>query len=1373
MPQPTPPLVEGLRRLTGGVALVAVAFSQAPGRIVPDTKLDLLVDPGRFLGRSLQAWDPTAYFGQLQNQAYGYLFPMGPFFWLGHTAGIPPWVVQRLWWSVLLLVAYLGFLRLAGLLGIGTPTTRLVGALAYALGPRVVTELGAISVELLPLVLLPWVLVPLVVGARAGSVRRAAAWSGLAVACMGGVNAAAVLAVLVLPLLWLLSREPGPRRTRLLLAWLGSVALAVAWWFLPLLVLGRYAYPFLSYIENAGITTSVVSGANVLRGTDHWLGFAVIGGQPGWPAGFALATTPVLVVATVTLAGIGAFGVAHPRTRERRFLGWGVLVGAVLVGVGFAGTAGSPVAQWVRQLLDGPLAPLRNVHKFDPVLRLPLTLGLSAALVLVPAAAGKVLARIRGEDGDWLRAHPFVVTRAAALLAVVPLVLASSPAWTGGLAPPGSFPAIPSWWSQTADWLARHDQGGGRALLEPASAFADYVWGSPRDEPLQTLARSPWVVRDAVPLGAPGATRLLDGIESLIATGRGSPDLVAALRRAGVDYVVLRNDLAPGASATPPAVARAALLASPGLSRVVGFGDRMTATAGDLGDLTGPLPAPAAVEIWAVAEPGPVVSLLPGAVTGLSGGPEALAGSLAVDPGTPLVALADGAVDSDRLLVTDTLRRRALNFGAATGQAYGPTLPAAADPRLGRPAADVLPYDGVTHQTTSQLSGALAVTATSSSADPFTVGYRGPAYGAVSAFDGDPATAWVAGLLDRHPSVRVTYAQPVPLSGLVLRFEGLPGGVARPPEVTVVAGGNRVSVQVTADRVPVPLTGTSLTVEIDLAPAAGGDRAVGLAGVDGLPTVATSIVAPADSSAAGPQTSWDFVREPDGRRACVLPGAAWVCSPEMGVVPEETGALSRTFTVGTATTARLGIDVTPRPGAALDTLLDTADGLTVTGSSELVDDPADRPGAALDGDAATAWMTTPDDPAPRLAVDYGHAVTLTSLTLVAPTGSRRRIVGAVLRGDTGTRVVTLGGTRTATFPALTTARLTVTLQIVATDAVEQAPVVVTDLLLGGAPVPGDDPTVTVPCGSGPGVTVDGRFVPTSVTTTRQAVMAGGPVAATPCDPSPVPLPTGGHQVAASSGLAFSAVELSFTSAGVPGSEAPVIAVAVRSWSSQARTVLLPAPLAAPAVLVVDEGFNVGWTAEVGGRALHALRVDGWRQGWVVPAGTTGVVGLRYGPGRLQLAGLLLGLLALAVLAALAARHPRRKHGGRPGAAGLAGVGAGRSRRGGAAAASLAASVLIAGPTGVVAWVVGRVLGGWRRAASVAGLTALLALGAAWAAWASAQGHAVPVWLAAAIQGLAVADLVIAVTAQRPARSARAVDGAPGPGADAPPAPTTR
>src|SRR5690606_27946009 len=105
---------------------------------------------------------PSAAAGQLQNQAYGYLFPMGPFFWVGDLLGMPSWVVQRLWWAVVLLVAFHGANLLLGRLGIGSRFSRLVAALVFALAPRMLIGLGAVSSEIWPMALTPWVLLPLV-----------------------------------------------------------------------------------------------------------------------------------------------------------------------------------------------------------------------------------------------------------------------------------------------------------------------------------------------------------------------------------------------------------------------------------------------------------------------------------------------------------------------------------------------------------------------------------------------------------------------------------------------------------------------------------------------------------------------------------------------------------------------------------------------------------------------------------------------------------------------------------------------------------------------------------------------------------------------------------------------------------------------------------------------------------------------------------------------------------------------------------------------------------------------------------------------------------------------------------------------------------
>src|SRR6266568_1093907 len=177
----------GRRRWAIGASLaVTVAcLLQDPGRIAPDTKLDLAVHPLRFLGRALHMWEPSAAFGHVQNQSAGYLFPMGPFFALGHAIALPMWIVQRLWIALALIMALWGALKMAEALDVGSPTTRLIGALAYALSPAMTSLLGYETGGQLPVALLPWIVVPLIGGAVAGSTRLAAARSGIAVAAMG------------------------------------------------------------------------------------------------------------------------------------------------------------------------------------------------------------------------------------------------------------------------------------------------------------------------------------------------------------------------------------------------------------------------------------------------------------------------------------------------------------------------------------------------------------------------------------------------------------------------------------------------------------------------------------------------------------------------------------------------------------------------------------------------------------------------------------------------------------------------------------------------------------------------------------------------------------------------------------------------------------------------------------------------------------------------------------------------------------------------------------------------------------------------------------------------------------------------------------
>ena len=50
-------------------------------------------------------WDPNIGLGTVTHQNIGYLFPMGPYYWVLHLLGVPAWVAQRLWLGSILFAA--------------------------------------------------------------------------------------------------------------------------------------------------------------------------------------------------------------------------------------------------------------------------------------------------------------------------------------------------------------------------------------------------------------------------------------------------------------------------------------------------------------------------------------------------------------------------------------------------------------------------------------------------------------------------------------------------------------------------------------------------------------------------------------------------------------------------------------------------------------------------------------------------------------------------------------------------------------------------------------------------------------------------------------------------------------------------------------------------------------------------------------------------------------------------------------------------------------------------------------------------------------------------------------------------------------------
>src|SRR5699024_1324015 len=119
-----------------------------------------------------------------------------------------------------------------------------------------------------------------------------------------------------------------------------------------------------------------------------------------------------------------------------------------------ASPIGSPLSAQMRELLDGPLAPFRNVHKVDPLMRLPLALG----------AASFVRLLLQGlPHAGWRRARALVATA----LTIGVILVSGFPLFQGDMRRPG-WREIPQAWHDAAAYVDEHHYGG-RVLLLPGS----------------------------------------------------------------------------------------------------------------------------------------------------------------------------------------------------------------------------------------------------------------------------------------------------------------------------------------------------------------------------------------------------------------------------------------------------------------------------------------------------------------------------------------------------------------------------------------------------------------------------------------------------------------------------------------------------------------------------------------------------------------------------------------------------------------------------------------------------------------------------------------------------------------------------------------
>lgn len=1246
-PAPPPPAGRPRRRswLLAFWAAVFVAFlSVSPGRMTFETKLPVVADPWRFIGDLGELWQSRAGFGGLSNQYAGYAFPTLPYYALTDLAHIPVWLAERLWLSLIVATAFWGALRLAERLDIGSARTRLLGAVCYALWPTFTVVVGSTSAAALPGALLPWVLLPLI-GART-SPRVAAATSALLIPFMGGVNAASTLASLLPVGLYLLSRPAGRRKRALIAWWVPGVVLATVWWVVPLLLLGVYGEDFMPYVEQADTTTGTMSATELLRGAGNWVAYLHFG-EAWLPAGWTVATAAVTILGSAFAAALGLAGLARRDVPERRWLLLTVLAVVLIALAGYAGSFGGPFHDTVRDWLNGPLRPFRSIYKFQPALALALAFGL---MHLVATA------------GESRGARPLPARRYAPLLAA--LLVLPGLAWpyvNGTILQPGAFKKLPGQWTQAADWLAKNSPAS-RALVVPATAHGLYTWGSPIDQPFDVLADSRWAQRDFVPFGTPGSRRAMDAVEQALMSGSEVPGLRDYLSRAGLHFVVVRNDLDPDQIGYVPPITVKRTLEASGYRRVAGFDPVLTG--GRIPSSTplqvqGIFPRMQAVEIYEPADetrrPGQVGLQAVADTAVVSGGPEALL-QLSADPRLrerPTVLTGDnhpGLAAPAAQYVADGLRRADTRFGLVnsnTSYTYtaGERNHSGSLQDPGEPPRQILPTRGTGHQTTAVLRGAASVTASSSGNWLFHL----PQYDPVNAFDGDPQTAWAEGSAGNASGqwLRIAFASPTEIPAS-LQLTPLPGdGMRAAPTLVRVEtdqgiedsplhpSGNPQPVKAPAGQAK----WLKITVLAAQSPKAGlagaGFSEVSVPGVQ----VTRLLKLPNDARDTDPRAEvFSLHRGSD-------PGGLSPVSAEEG--------LHRRFSVAGGGDFAITAQALPVPGEALDRLITGADPrrqrqITATADSTSRLGNGLSPRNLVDEDLTTAWIA---GDRPVIHLRWPGRKTIDEIVLAAAGGLSTRPEQILISTPNGAVTAAVDENGLARFEPITTDRLDITISRAAPLTVHnpvadnrmQLPVGLSEVYIPAladlrTPPPAAHLTFSVPCGEGPPVAVDGTLHATSASGTVRDLTERRPVEVrlcrTPTGDGTLPLGRGLHQVEAGDEgpLALTDITLTRGEAGPPAAAGQREATAV-DWHGDRRSVTVGAGEAG--YLQMYENANDGWKATLNGKKLIPLRIDGWQQAWLIPAGAGGTVELEYEPVLIYDIGLFGGAVAVALLAGLA------------------------------------------------------------------------------------------------------------------------------------------
>jgi len=1168
-----------------GYALLALAayvpvLRSDPGKVAADTKQYLYLDPGRLLSRAVSMWDPHIGMGTVTHQNIGYLFPMGPYFWVLDKLGVPDWVAQRLWLGSILFFAGMGALYLLRTFGIRGPGV-VVAAVAYMFTPYTLDYSARISVLLLPFAALPWMIGLTRKALRDGGWKYPAIFA-LVVQVIGGVNATALIFAGVGPVLWivyawLVEHEVTWRRALGVTVRIGTLTLLTSlWWIAGLEMQGTYGLDILKYTETVRAVATASFPNEILRGLGYWFFYG--GDRIGpWVESASLYTQrPVILIAGYGLVVLSLLAAGVVRWRHRLFFVALLLVG-MIIAVGPSPYASpTPLGAIFKAFANSSSAglALRSTARAVPLVVLALA-------VMLGLGVNEAVGRLRR------RGHPALA--GVAVAAVVVLIAVNMPSLFNGtfygknLERPEN---VPTYWTQATKYLDSLGDST-RVLEEPGSDFAAYTWGNTVDPITPGLMDRPYVARELIPYGTAGTADLLNAFDLRFQEGVADPSGVAALlQRMGIGDVVLRNDIQyQRYNLVSPRELNRVFARIPGLGAPTGFGAKAPSSqvkpaAGareeDEIDLGAPANEPNLnpVVVYPVEHPTAIVRaesarhtlMISGDGEGMVDvsdiGLLAAAGATQYSASYPTSTALRAAVAPDAaLVVTDENRSRARiwssvldNVGYTEQAGEKPLVDDPNDARL-----PVFPREQADALSTTQQRGIKTIQA---SAYGNTITYT-PEDRAARALDGDTSTAWRADALGNALGqfIRLQLDAPIttdhvnlvqPLSGprnrwitnVQLSFDGKSAESVSLDASSRTAAGQTISFGPRRfSTLEIKITGTSDGHRKLF----GGADAVGFAEIRLRDAHADHDVR-LDEVVQMPQDLLDAMGSGAGAHPLILVMTREAVRP----VPPRTDpelSIARTFDLPGARTFSLTGSASVNPDAsdaAIAVALDTAGASTAAASASgsLTGCLACRAASAADGNPATAWNTPFSQvggqwvqfvaPKPirvaqmnlQVVADGRHSV---------PTSIELQVDGAVR--DLRLPPIVDRAAENATvpvqlhFPAMTGRQIRVTItgeraQLATRESTGDtvaAPAAIAELGIPGLRAASPPAEVAGSCRSDL-LTVDGKVVPVRVTGPTAAAAQIDGLAVTPCNPrDPRRVPTitlarGPHVIRTSEGV---------------------------------------------------------------------------------------------------------------------------------------------------------------------------------------------------------------------------------------------------------------